>query len=93
MFGRNNEKVPGISRVMDTMVSSFQSPNTVNFSGFGLVISNYTVSYNLAKRVDFWDTNEESITEDIHFTQKVGWKTQGEVITVAIFVPVNEMNI
>lgn len=63
--------------------------NIVNVTGFGYAISNYSVSYNLAKFIDFWDPNEESITEDLHFMEKACWKTEGEMKTVPIFVPVN----
>ena len=93
IFAKNNLDVPAITRVFDNFVSSFQAPNIATFTGFGFAISNYTVSYTLAKRIDFWDPNEESITEDLHFMQKASWKTQGEMKTVPIFVPVNLMNV
>ena len=62
IFAKNNQNVPGLTRVMDHLISSFQMANIVNVGGFGYAISNYSVSYNLAKRIDFWDPNEESIT-------------------------------
>lgn len=75
IFGKNYLNVPAATRVFDHLISSYQAPNIVNFTGFGFAISNYTVSYNLAKRIDFWDPNEECITEDLHFMQKACWKT------------------
>lgn len=43
-----------------------------------MALSNYSMSYNLIKRVGFWDTVEEAIGEDFHTFQKVMWKTGGE---------------
>jgi len=48
-----------------------------SFFGIGFVISNYTVSYRLCERICFWDTNEEAISEDMHFMFKACWKTKG----------------
>lgn len=75
------------------MLSSFQMANIVNIAGFGFAISNYSASYNLTKNIGFWDTDEEFITEDLHFMQKVGWKTEGKMRTIPIFVPANSLSI
>ena len=93
IFNKNNQDVPAVTRVFDHMVSSFQMSNIVNMTGFGFAVSNYSASYNLIKKVDFWDTNEDCITEDLHFMQKACWKTEGQMKTVSIFVPANEMSI
>jgi hypothetical protein len=93
IFNKNYLNVPAVTRVFDHMISSFQMSNIVSLTGFGFAISNYSASYNLVKRIDFWDTNEESITEDLHFMLKVCWKTEGKMKTVPIFVPANEMSI
>ncbi len=58
IFSKNHLKVPATTRVYDIIVTTFQMANIVNFAGFGFSISNYSMSYNLAKRIGFWDTNE-----------------------------------
>lgn len=58
IFNKNSLNVPAVTRVFDHMASSFQMSNIVNITGFGFAISNYSASYKLVKKIDFWDTNE-----------------------------------
>ena len=74
-------------------MSAFNAVNTFTFTGFSFAVSNYTVSYDLVKRIGFFDTVEEAIAEDYHFMQKVGWKTQGQAEAVPIYVPLNQLNL
>jgi hypothetical protein len=39
-------------------------------------LSNYSLSYNLVKRIGFWDTCADAIGEDLHTTLKALWKTK-----------------
>ena len=65
------------------------------FSVFNLTfpLSNYSLSYTLIKRIGFWDTCADAIGEDFHTTQKAFWKTKGEIRTVPIYAPFNQVNI
>ncbi len=56
-------------------------------------LSNYTLSYNLAKRVQFWDTCEDAVGEDFHMFHKTFWKTKGEVKGIPIFTAFNQLNV
>lgn len=56
-------------------------------------LSNYTLSYNLIKRIGFWDTCADAIGEDFHTTIKALWKTRMTVKTRPIYVPFNQVNI
>jgi len=58
MFTRNQLSVPGLTRVYDHIMSGFNAVNTFTFTGFSFAVSNYTVSYNLIKRIGFFDTVE-----------------------------------
>ena len=66
--------------------------NLFSFFDFTFPLSNYTLSYNLVKRMGFWDTCPDAIGEDFHTTQKAYWKT-GDITTVPIYVPFNQVNI
>ena len=61
--------------------------------GIAFPLSNYSLSYNLIKRIGFWDTCEDAIGEDMHTTLKASWKTEGETISVPIYVPFNQVNL
>ena len=86
-------EVPVFTRVYDHTHSLAQLSNMS--SPFNLIfpISNYTISYNLIKRIGFWDTCADAIGEDFHTTQKAFWKTEGDMINVPIYVPFNQVNV
>ena len=66
-----------------------------SYSCFDLTypLSNYSVSYNLMKRIGYWDTCPDAIGEDFHTAQKVYWKTQGKAQMRPIYVCFNQVNI
>ena len=47
----------------------------------------------MIRRVGFWDTVEEAIGEDMHMCLKSVFKSHGEVRTVPIYTPFNQLNI
>lgn len=61
--------------------------------GITFPLSNYTLSYNLIKRIGFWDTCPDAIGEDFHTTLKALWKTDGEVKTEPVFAACSQYNI
>ena len=67
--------------------------NLFSLANITYPLSNYSLSFNLTKRIGFWDTVEEAIGEDFHTTQKAVWKTNGEVVTVPIYAPFNQLNL
>lgn len=64
-----------------------------SFNDITFPLSNYTGSYELFRKIGFWDTCSDAIGEDCHTTMKALWKTQGEVRSVPIYVPFNQVNI
>lgn len=64
-----------------------------SFNAITFPLSNYTANYSLFRRIGFWDTCADAIGEDCHTTMKALWKTQGEVQSVPIYVPFNQVNI
>ena len=41
----------------------------------------------------FWDTCPDAIGQDFHTTQKAFWKTKGDLVSVPIYVPFNQVNV
>lgn len=93
IFTRNNMEVPVVTRVQDLMHSYGHCSNLYSIFNLTFPLSNYSLSLSLAKKIGFWDTCADAIGEDFHTTQKAYWKTHGEIITVPIYVPFNQLNI
>ena len=58
IFTRNSSDVSIVLRTYDDMYSSMHASSLVSCSGISFSLSNYTLSYNLVKKVGFWDTVE-----------------------------------
>jgi hypothetical protein len=67
--------------------------NLFSLFGISFPLSNYSLSYSLAKKIGFWDTCPDAIGEDFHTTIKAFWKTRGKVTTVPIFTPFDQLSI
>lgn len=61
MFTRNHLEVPVFTRMCDVSHSGIQFTNLVSSFGMSFPISNYTLSFNLIKRIGFWDTCADAI--------------------------------
>jgi cellulose synthase/poly-beta-1,6-N-acetylglucosamine synthase-like glycosyltransferase len=85
--------VPVFVRTYDDMFSSFHAASMAACCGLTFSFSNYSLSYKLLRRIGFWDTNEEAIAEDFHMCLKAHFKTNGELKTVPIYAPFNQLNI
>jgi hypothetical protein len=48
-------EVPVVNRVFDLMASTTNSAYAFSFIGYGFAVSNYTFSFNLIKRIGYWD--------------------------------------
>jgi hypothetical protein len=59
------------------MHSSMHFSNLYSSFDLSFPLSNYTMSYQLIKRIGYWDTCADAIGEDFHTTQKAVWKTNG----------------
>lgn len=82
-----------MTRVYDTMHCVAHCSNLYSDIGFTFPLSNYTLSYNLIKKIGFWDTCADAIGEDFHTTQKAYWKTGGDIEVIPIYAPFNQVNI
>lgn len=61
IFTRNNMDVPVVTRVYDIIHSFAHMSNLWSYYDMTYSLSNYTLSYNLAKRIGFWDTCADAI--------------------------------
>jgi hypothetical protein len=62
--------------VYDILHSFAHMSNLYSFCDMTYSLSNYTLSYNLIKRIGFWDTCADAIGEDFHTMMKALWKTK-----------------
>lgn len=85
--------MPVFTRVYDVLHSFAHTSNLYSIFNVTYPLSNYTLSYNLIKRIGFWDTCADAIGEDFHTTIKAYWKTRGEITTKPIYVTFNQVNI
>lgn len=93
MYTRNNLEVPYSTRAYDLAHGALHFANLIGTFEDSFPLSNYTLSFNLIKRIGFWDTCADAIGEDFHTTLKAFWKTNGDVRTVSIHAPFNQVNV
>lgn len=89
IFTRNYMEVPAMSRTYDISHGMVHFSNLFTIFGTSFPLSNYSLSYILAKSIGFWDTCPDAIGEDFHTTIKAFFKTKGDVQTIPIFTPFN----
>lgn len=82
-----------LTRVYDLAHGALHFSNLIGSFEDSFPLSNYTLSFNLIKRIGFWDTCPDAIGEDFHTTLKAFWKTNGDVRTVEIHAPFNQVNV
>ncbi|KAI7874340.1 glycosyl transferase family group 2-domain-containing protein [Mucor mucedo] len=92
-FSRNCFDVPAAVRVTDITWSAMVMSNLSNSRGMCIPCSNYSLSMVLADEVGYWDTDADAVGEDMHMWLKCFWKTQGQVRTAPIYVPINLTNV
>ena len=92
IYTRNNLDVPVVNRVYDIMHSFVHLSNLASV-WFSFPLSNYSLSYTLVKEIGFWDTCADAIGEDFHTCQKCYWKKEGDIITVPILTPFNQLSL
>ena len=61
LFARNHMEVPIISRTYDQSHSAINYSNFSSFTDIAASLSNYTLSFNLIKKIGFWDTCADAI--------------------------------
>jgi hypothetical protein len=64
-----------------------------NSRGLAFPCSTYSLSMVLAERVGYWDTDADSVGEDMHMMLKCFFKTDGLARCCPIFVPINLTNV
>lgn len=64
-----------------------------NSRGLSFPCSTYSLSMILAERVGYWDTDADSVGEDMHMMLKCFFKTDGLARCCPIFVPINLTNV
>ena len=91
IFDRNSNAVPFMVRVADIcwsigLMSNFQLP--IRFP-----CSVYSVSFLLARRVNYWDAGPEAIGEDFHMAMKCWTALQMKLILHPIYIPASCSNV
>lgn len=61
IFTRNCLDVPVVTRVYDIFHSFMHMSSMWSYFDITFPLSNYTLSYNLIKRIGFWDTCSDAI--------------------------------
>ncbi|KAI9308511.1 glycosyl transferase family group 2-domain-containing protein, partial [Cunninghamella echinulata] len=92
-FSRNCYEVPAAVRVTDITWSAMVMSNLSNSRGLSFPCSTYSLSMMLAERVGYWDTDADAVGEDMHMWLKCFFKTNGQVRTAPIYVPINLTNV
>lgn len=93
IFTRNHLDVPVTTRTYDLLHAFAHTSNLFSWVNMSFPLSNYTISYQLIKKIGFWDTCADAIGEDFHTTLKTYWKTHGDMRTYPIYTPFNQVNI
>ncbi|KAI8330763.1 hypothetical protein BC941DRAFT_440104 [Chlamydoabsidia padenii] len=92
-FSRNAFDVPAAVRMTDITWSAMVMSNLSNSRGIAFPCSTYSLSMILAERVGYWDTDADSVGEDMHMMLKCFFKTDGLARCAPIFVPINLTNV
>ncbi|KAI9024925.1 hypothetical protein CLU79DRAFT_699860 [Phycomyces nitens] len=92
-FSRNAFDVPAAVRMTDITWSAMVMSNLSSGRGIAFPCSTYSLSMILAERVGFWDTDADSVGEDMHMMLKCFFKTDGLARCCPIFVPINLTNV
>ncbi|KAI8089188.1 uncharacterized protein BX664DRAFT_385717 [Halteromyces radiatus] len=92
-FSRNSFDVPAAVRMTDITWSAMVMSNLSNSRGIAFPCSTYSLSMVLAERVGYWDTDADSVGEDMHMMLKCFFKTDGLARCAPIFVPINLTNV
>lgn len=74
-------------------MSAMHCSQHFSFYNYTLAVSNYSISYKLLERIDFWDTCKYSKGEDIRIASKALFRTNGESKTCPIYIPINQMSL
>ncbi|KAI9486454.1 MAG: hypothetical protein EXX96DRAFT_549107 [Benjaminiella poitrasii] len=92
-FSRNCFDVPAAVRMTDITWSAMVMSSLSNGRGLSFPCSTYSLSMILAERVGYWDTDADSVGEDMHMMLKCFFKTDGLARCCPIFVPINLTNV
>ncbi|KAI8061050.1 hypothetical protein BC940DRAFT_245553 [Gongronella butleri] len=92
-FSRNAHEVPACVRMTDITWSAMVMSNLSNSRGIAFPCSTYSLSLVLAERVGYWDTDADSVGEDMHMMLKCFFKTDGLARCAPIYVPINLTNV
>jgi hypothetical protein len=65
----------------------------ITWSAMVMSSSTYSLSMVLAEKVGYWDTDADSVGEDMHMMLKCFFKTDGLARCCPIFVPINLTNV
>ena len=82
-----------MTRTYDLIHGGMHNNNLFSLFKVSFSLSNYSLSFNLIKRIGWWDTCADAIGEDFHTSEKAFWKTQGKAKGIPIYTPFNQLNV
>ena len=93
VFDRNSNDVPFLVRVADMSWSAGVMSNLYPSSPIKLPCSAYSLSMQLANAVGYWDTDPQSMGEDMHMYLKCFFATEGRLEVRTIYSPASQCNV
>ncbi|KAK9463620.1 uncharacterized protein V1516DRAFT_47984 [Lipomyces oligophaga] len=93
VFDRNAHATAPLVRCADLLWCSAGISALYETSRVRTPTSVYSVSLRLARFVDFWDTDQSAIGEDLHMYLKCFFRTRGKLLSVSIFSPASHCNV
>ncbi|KAI9337509.1 hypothetical protein BDR26DRAFT_455572 [Obelidium mucronatum] len=93
IFDRNSSSVPALVRVLDIAWSAAQLAYLMPGYPFTPALSAYSVPFELAREIGFWDCHWAAMAEDMHMTFKIIVATRGRVQVQQIYSPASQCNI
>ncbi|KAJ3020400.1 UNVERIFIED_CONTAM: hypothetical protein HDU68_010183 [Siphonaria sp. JEL0065] len=93
IFDRNSSSVPVFVRIFDISWSSAQLAYMMPNYPFSPALSAYTLPFDLAREIGFWDRHWGAMAEDMHMTFKIIIATKGRVEYQQMYSPASQCNI
>ena len=75
IFGRNEQNVPILSKVYDSVGNEFSNCEYYTCCGIVPFQTHYGANYCFLKKINFLNTDKHSITDDANFGQKSYWES------------------
>ena len=93
MFTINSKELPLINNLTDYTLGGGLFAWSNDLTKVQFIVSNYSLSLQTLKDINFYDTNSDSMSDDTHITCKVMWKTNGKIKIIPTYVMANLISV